>query len=238
MRFIKSRGIHAKPSRKKRQPKIVFDEEPSSEAEDICFEDIYCTVMDLYDEAYENVPESFNRIAQTKNQELNRYKIETEIYYESIQHLGDKIRIRNEMVLDTLMKIEMLLSHGTSDDYERYVKMGLRVNPGNAMFLQRRGYGMRRKQDMIPFGEMDYSYIKYYRAAYENEKRNMIDKQNYLLATLEAESSRDFFTGSLRQINNLIQFDQKPNYELKEARLEVYKISVSFDCKGEIQLHT
>ena len=33
---------------------------------------------------------------------------------------------------------------------------------------------------------------------------------------------------SSRQINHLIQFDEKPNLEIQEPRWEIYKISISF----------
>ena len=42
------------------------------------------------------------------------------------------------------------------------------------------------------------------------------------------ESRRDYYTPSLRQINHLIQIDEKPNLELMEPRWELYKISISF----------
>ena len=49
----------------------------------------------------------------------------------------------------------------------------------------------------------------------------------------DSEARRDFFTGSVRQIHNLIQIGL-PNLELKEARCEIYKISVSFRPRGKI----
>ena len=54
---------------------------------------------------------------------------------------------------------------------------------------------------------------------------------------LDAESARDFFAvSSLRQFNHLIQFDDKPNFEIKEPRWEIYKISLTFPSTGENQL--
>ena len=51
---------------------------------------------------------------------------------------------------------------------------------------------------------------------------------------LDAESARDFFAvSSLRQFNHLIQFDDKPNFEIKEPRWEIYKISLTFESTGE-----
>ena len=54
---------------------------------------------------------------------------------------------------------------------------------------------------------------------------------------LDAESARDFFAvSSLRQFNHLIQFDDKPNFEIKEPRWEIYKISLTFPSTGKNQL--
>ena len=41
----------------------------------------------------------------------------------------------------------------------------------------------------------------------------------------------------LRQINHLIQIDEKPNLELKEPRWEIYKISISFNFHSKIYFH-
>ena len=43
----------------------------------------------------------------------------------------------------------------------------------------------------------------------------------------ESESFREFYTGSLKQINHLKQIGN-PNREIIEARWDVYKITVSF----------
>jgi len=54
---------------------------------------------------------------------------------------------------------------------------------------------------------------------------------------LDAESTRDVFAvSSLRQFNHLIQFDDKPNFEIKEPRWEIYKISLTFPSTGEDQV--
>ena len=47
------------------------------------------------------------------------------------------------------------------------------------------------------------------------------------------EGRRDYFTESLRQIDHLIQIDEKPNVQLTEPEWELYKISISFQaiCK-------
>ena len=83
------------------------------------------------------------------------------------------------------------------------------------------------KQKSITWDAKDYTYIEFYRKAYENSyddynKDIIFD----MLQTSEVE--RDYFTGSLMQIKHLIQFDPKPNRELKEVRSEIFKISLSF----------
>ena len=80
------------------------------------------------------------------------------------------------------MNIEGLLSSCKSDDYDRYAKMGLRIEPQNPQLLQRQGHGLEQRQENIPWSEKDYTYIDYYRKAYENEdrERNPLEKELYL----------------------------------------------------------
>ena len=100
------------------------------------------------------------------------------------------------------------------------------------MSLKSCGLSIQQQQSNIPWPEKDYSYIDFYLKAYENETEPVqkIDRLHFLRLN---EADRDFYTGSIRQINHLIQFDPKPNLELKEVRQEIYKISVSFEpnCK-------
>ena len=83
----------------------------------------------------------------------------------------------------------------------------------------------------IPWAEKNYSYIDFYRKAYENETVPEL-KMMCLRELRGNEIEKDFNTDSIRQINNLIQIDPTPNIELKEARCEIYKISVSFEPKS------
>jgi len=55
-----------------------------------------------------------------------------------------------------------------------------------------------------------------------------------LHALRHCEATQDFHTGSMKQINPLIQFDPQPNRELKETKTELYKISISFEAGGNI----
>ena len=89
---------------------------------------------------------------------------------------------------------------------------------------------MLQKQIHIPWLHKDYSYIDFFQKAYENETRLPL-KMTYLHTLRICEAEKDFHTGSIRQINHLIQFDPKPNLELKEAVKEIYKISISFEPK-------
>ena len=89
---------------------------------------------------------------------------------------------------------------------------------------------MGRAQQKFPTAERDYSGIEYYRKAVENET-NPVLKETYLHSLQDVEARRDFYTGTLRPIDHLIQFDNNPNMELNEARWEIYKISISFKYK-------
>ena len=83
----------------------------------------------------------------------------------------------------------------------------------------------------MPEPEKDFSYIDFLRKAYENETQH--DRKMLLLHRLRGtEAFRDFWTGSLRSVHHLIQIGS-PNIKLKEARCEIYKISISFEPKCE-----
>ena len=81
--------------------------------------------------------------------------------------------------------------------------------------------------------ETDFEYIKYFRRAAANET-NPIQQKRILHIIQLHEAMRDFFGCSLRQINHLIQYDEKPNLEIQEPRWEIYKISISFDFQSNI----
>ena len=97
--------------------------------------------------------------------------------------------------------------------------------------LKSRAEGLQHKQKDIPWSEKDYSYIDLFRKAYEIETRPL-KKEKILHELRESEAKRDFFTGSVRQIQHLIQLDPTPNLELTTVRREIYKISISFEPKG------
>ena len=84
----------------------------------------------------------------------------------------------------------------------------------------------------------NYDYIEVYRKTHELvladpnvDAEGKAHSYHYLL---EREAIRDYHIESLRQINNLLQIDQKPNLELTEPKEELFKISVSFQPKGMV----
>ena len=94
--------------------------------------------------------------------------------------------------------------------------------------------------------ERDYGYVYYFRKAMNNTPEHLdqnggrdltgqglTSKEIITRHTMFHESIRDYFTASVRQIHHLIQIDQKPNLELLEPKLEVYKISISFQKISE-----
>ena len=102
---------------------------------------------------------------------------------------------------------------------------------------------MFQKQKGVDFAEIDYGYVAYFRKAMENSRedgsrdlsnRNLSIKEKMTRQAMLHEGLRDYFTASLRQINHLIQIDQKPNLELTEPKWELYKISVSFKPIGKL----
>ena len=78
----------------------------------------------------------------------------------------------------------------------------------------------------------DYGYIEYFRKSMLNDM-DPFTKECMAKRIKVHEGRRDYFTESLRQINHLIQIDEKPNVQLTEPEWELYKISISFQaiCK-------
>ena len=78
----------------------------------------------------------------------------------------------------------------------------------------------------------DYGFIEYL-------KQSVLDngpKESVLCFIRSQESKRDYYTASLRQVNNLIQIDEKPNLELMEPKWELYKVSISFQPMSKFQI--
>lgn len=56
-------------------------------------------------------------------------------------------------------------------------------------------------------------------------------KLKMLQSLLSAEARRDFYTGVIKEIKNLVQFDPTPNFHLKEAKWELYKITLPLNSQ-------
>ena len=95
-----------------------------------------------------------------------------------------------------------------------------------------------RKQAKLDPALIDYGYIEYLRKSVgasnlsSTASDNSQEEAEYFNVMSNHikhhESKRDYYTPSLRQVNHLVQFDEKPNLELSEPRWELYKISISF----------
>ena len=90
---------------------------------------------------------------------------------------------------------------------------------------------MKQKQINLHPAEKDYGYIECMRKSMEMAPAAFSPLNEWMVTYDEAE--RDYFTASLRQINHLIQIDEKPNLEMMEPRWELYKISISFQHIGK-----
>ena len=122
---------------------------------------------------------------------------------------------------------------GHTEEYEKYVKIGLQLEPNNSDFLLWYAMLLESDQDSVPNrSDVDYSYIEYYEKSYENLKNSPARQKSLLNAIQNAKQLRDYHTGSIKQINHLIQFDSQPNLDLKEPRWEIYKITLSFLFEG------
>ena len=94
---------------------------------------------------------------------------------------------------------------------------------------------MQQQQDHLPPTDWDWSFLEYHRKAAENETHPKQKSKNWHCLR-HCEATRDFWNGSIKQINPLIQFDPEPNNEITEARIELYKISISFTPIGKFLL--
>ena len=91
------------------------------------------------------------------------------------------------------------------------------------------GEWLLKTQKNIKKKDRNYDYIEYYRKAYEN-MANEEEKRYYYFMLIQAEAMRDFHTGSIREIDHLIQLEN-PNYDLREPEWDLYKVSISFESK-------
>ena len=85
----------------------------------------------------------------------------------------------------------------------------------------------------------DYSYIDFYKKAFDNAK-NLSEKKRFYSEIVYEEAHRDYHKGSIKEFKALKQIGV-PDHELKEAKCELFKISMSdivrdgfagkFNCK-------
>ena len=80
----------------------------------------------------------------------------------------------------------------------------------------------------------DYNYIPLLRKAIEHETDISLQK-DYHAALVHSETHRDFYMGSIKQFKTLSQVDIKPDYELKEAKWDLFKISMSDISRGSLK---
>ena len=100
---------------------------------------------------------------------------------------------------------------------------------------QRYGRWLKCKQRDVPPNRWDFSFLKFIRKAVEYEADEKV-KSEYLHSLRDNEAFHNLCTASIKEIKPLIQFCPRPNLELKEAKVELYKISVSFSTGGKIGL--
>ena len=83
------------------------------------------------------------------------------------------------------------------------------------------------KQDLVFPNERDYSYLEFIQRGLQFETNQQI-KSQYVHLLRSGEAKKEIWSQSIKEISPLIQFDPEPNRELKEVKVELYKISVSF----------
>ena len=101
-------------------------------------------IDDLADEDSLIVSGKFKKIKYLHQHELQTYKLRVETLYSDLDRhenslyceacVTDKVSL-----LRLSIGIEALLSDGNSDDYGRYVRMGLKMKPNDPVFLSRNG---------------------------------------------------------------------------------------------------
>ena len=162
-----------------------------------------------------------------------RHRHEMTIYKEKLENLFSDTDNEEQQIdlLRGLIQLEQFLTHGISEDFERYIKMGLRIKPRDPVYNESLAWCQAKRQQGTPTTQWDYSYIKYFHIAHENHSDPVAKRKNWLNLQY-SEAFRDYNTGVMKDLKHLVQLDPKP-LDLKEVRCEIYKITVSFDyiCK-------
>ena len=73
--------------------------------------------------------------------------------------------------------------------------------------------------------------LRYFQKSMENAS-SPEERERMLYQIKFNEARRDYWTESLKSINHLVQYDEKPNTELKEPKWDLYKLTVSFQAKS------
>ena len=179
----------------------------------------------IHKEVYANVPHSFAPAVEKYHRELIEFKTRLEELCDETDVMEHKLDI-----LRCLTVVENFLTRAVSDG--RYIEMAPHLDPKNGEFLGKNAMWLAGRNAGKSWADKNYDYLDFYRKSYECEKVPTKKTRAYNLWK-EAEARRDFYTGSMRQINHLIQYDHKPDLDLMEPRWEIYKISVSFEFKGK-----
>ena len=87
--------------------------------------------------------------------------------------------------------------------------------------------------DLHP-NKWDFSYLELFRKGVECET-NHDQKFQYSHILHFGEAIRDVCTESIKEISPLIQFDPESNQELKEVKVQLYKISISFTSESKAE---
>ena len=138
-------------------------------------------------------------------------------------------------VIEYILHFESLISPQFSDDYTKYLNLGLEIGPNNPSMLMSHGLALMSSQYTKRFenpSEVDYSYIDIFKKANKNEIWNFRRKQSLVNFVQYATVHRDYYLGLFKQINHLIQFDTRPNLAIVEPQWEIYKITISYLFKG------
>ena len=97
------------------------------------------------------------------------------------------------------------------------------------------GLYLAQAQRRLHPAKIDYGFIEYLRIAAESYLDPPL--KDWVACSIKFyEGQRDFHAPSLKQINHLIQIDEKPNQEMKEPKWELYKISISFQARSKFLL--
>ena len=75
--------------------------------------------------------------------------------------------------------------------------------------------------------------MEYFKKAYANSSDADPNKELLFKTILRTEAFKELYTPSMRHIKSLVQLDDEPNWEIYEAKWEIYKISLSLEIVGE-----